>query len=292
MNEFKEKYNKIIDKAKKRTEDVKGQWHHIKPRCLGGTDEPKNLVKLTYEEHYLCHYLLTKIYPNNSKIHMAYYFMSNVSGKIIDKKQYAISTEKALAYIAKTSSKHSAERWSNPEKKYKLGKKLVTYKEYMSYYRLQQDMSFMKDKKLQFNCNKNKCLKFMWRYLSREGIKHPTDDVIRKGWITRRGVQTNTWKKFYKSFKSWKNALLDYLKENPVDPTYRADSHEAKMKRGKTRVLNIFKQMWKDGRIIDGDYIKARYYYAGNRTYGSIKWRNYYSKKEWLEAIHDIIDNQ
>ncbi len=36
------------------------EWHHIVPRCLGGTDEPSNLVKLTPEDHFFAHLLLAK----------------------------------------------------------------------------------------------------------------------------------------------------------------------------------------------------------------------------------------
>jgi hypothetical protein len=34
--------------------------HHIHPRSLGGSDDPDNLVRLTYREHFLAHWLLTK----------------------------------------------------------------------------------------------------------------------------------------------------------------------------------------------------------------------------------------
>ncbi|MDB5594887.1 MAG: hypothetical protein JWM36_1848 [Hyphomicrobiales bacterium] len=36
--------------------------HHIEPRSLGGSDQPANLVSLTYREHFLAHWLLTKIH--------------------------------------------------------------------------------------------------------------------------------------------------------------------------------------------------------------------------------------
>lgn len=45
--------------------------HHIKPRCMGGTDDADNLVYLTPEEHYIIHLLLTKIYPNDIKLSYA-----------------------------------------------------------------------------------------------------------------------------------------------------------------------------------------------------------------------------
>ncbi len=34
------------------------------PRCIGGANEPENIVVLTAEEHYVAHQLLAKIYPD------------------------------------------------------------------------------------------------------------------------------------------------------------------------------------------------------------------------------------
>jgi hypothetical protein len=36
--------------------------HHIKPRCLGGGDEPENIIRLTVEDHIHAHILLAKIH--------------------------------------------------------------------------------------------------------------------------------------------------------------------------------------------------------------------------------------
>lgn len=44
------------------------ETHHVIPRCLGGSDNNENLVKLTPEEHYLAHLLLVKIHPGNIKL--------------------------------------------------------------------------------------------------------------------------------------------------------------------------------------------------------------------------------
>ena len=56
-------YNLLISKAK--TQDTSGLYtetHHILPRCLGGTDDSSNLVKLTPEQHYTAHLLLAKMH--------------------------------------------------------------------------------------------------------------------------------------------------------------------------------------------------------------------------------------
>jgi hypothetical protein len=49
--------------------------HHIIPRCMGGTDDPQNLIKLTAREHFLAHHLLTKIYPAEHKLFYALFCM-------------------------------------------------------------------------------------------------------------------------------------------------------------------------------------------------------------------------
>lgn len=58
-------YNKIISRGQNRTLLGYTENHHIIPRCLGGNDDKANLVKLTAEEHYVCHQLLVKIYPGH-----------------------------------------------------------------------------------------------------------------------------------------------------------------------------------------------------------------------------------
>ena len=52
--------------------EVGYEIHHILPRCLGGQDDPSNLVKLTVREHYIAHWLLCKIHPKESKIQYAF----------------------------------------------------------------------------------------------------------------------------------------------------------------------------------------------------------------------------
>ena len=58
-------YDDLIARGKNRVLESYKERHHIIPRCLGGTDEPENLVDLTPEEHYVAHQLLIKIYNGN-----------------------------------------------------------------------------------------------------------------------------------------------------------------------------------------------------------------------------------
>ena len=57
-------YEKIYRELTNRDSRAKyTEIHHIIPKCMGGTDDKSNLVKLTAREHYIAHKLLTKIYP-------------------------------------------------------------------------------------------------------------------------------------------------------------------------------------------------------------------------------------
>lgn len=61
--------------------------HHIIPKCMGGSNDPTNLVRLTPEAHYVAHQLLVKIYPDNHKLLFAAHRMS--SGKYRNNKLYS-----------------------------------------------------------------------------------------------------------------------------------------------------------------------------------------------------------
>lgn len=99
--------------------------HHIVPRCLGGTNDPTNIVRLTPEEHYIAHQLLVKIYPGNNKLVYAATFMTVYSrdhkGRRINNKLFGwIKRRLSIAQ----SKPHSDERKLNNSKA-QLGKKLT-----------------------------------------------------------------------------------------------------------------------------------------------------------------------
>lgn len=79
-------YKLLILKGKNRLlESTAVETHHIVPKCLGGGDEPENLVTLTPEEHYLAHLLLTKIYPTESKV---WYAANMMRSRVRNNKEY------------------------------------------------------------------------------------------------------------------------------------------------------------------------------------------------------------
>lgn len=61
MNKYSRWYNQIVKNAQNRVTEGYTERHHIHPRSLGGTDDKSNLVELTAREHFICHWLLTKM---------------------------------------------------------------------------------------------------------------------------------------------------------------------------------------------------------------------------------------
>lgn len=59
-------YNQLISKRQNipPPENVYCEKHHIIPKCLKGTNDKSNIVRLTAREHYIAHLLLAKIHKN------------------------------------------------------------------------------------------------------------------------------------------------------------------------------------------------------------------------------------
>lgn len=71
-------YNELIMRGWRRT-NLYGycEKHHIIPKCIGGGNEVSNIVKLTAEEHFIAHLLLTRMYPDEYKLASAIFLMSH-----------------------------------------------------------------------------------------------------------------------------------------------------------------------------------------------------------------------
>jgi hypothetical protein len=62
MNKYEKWYNQITMRGVERVKTPGMETHHIVPKCLGGTDDKSNLANVTFREHFICHWLLTKIH--------------------------------------------------------------------------------------------------------------------------------------------------------------------------------------------------------------------------------------
>jgi hypothetical protein len=72
MSKYNTWYNNITENAKTRSLNGYKERHHIIPRSLGGSNDKENLVDLTAREHFICHWLLIKMYSGESKAKMVY----------------------------------------------------------------------------------------------------------------------------------------------------------------------------------------------------------------------------
>jgi hypothetical protein len=81
----------IIERSKSRTlTEGYTETHHIIPKSLGGLNQPSNLSVLTGREHFLCHWLLTKMIkgPYVHKMNKALLIMSSrnkISSRLYEK---------------------------------------------------------------------------------------------------------------------------------------------------------------------------------------------------------------
>jgi hypothetical protein len=73
--DYRRHYAALIERARTRQLETYGEWHHVIPRCLGGSDDATNIVKLTPEEHYVAHQLLVKMHRGNNKLVFAAHAM-------------------------------------------------------------------------------------------------------------------------------------------------------------------------------------------------------------------------
>ena len=88
------------------SKDEYGETHHIIPRSCGGPLRKRwNLVKLTPEEHYMCHYLLTFIYAvgeEHDKMVYAWNQLSNrIRGEFVSAEEYGRLKRECAKLISK-----------------------------------------------------------------------------------------------------------------------------------------------------------------------------------------------
>ena len=60
-NKYTKWYYQIIESAKNSNHSCYTEKHHIIPKSLGGTNNLSNIVSLTARQHFICHWLLTKM---------------------------------------------------------------------------------------------------------------------------------------------------------------------------------------------------------------------------------------
>lgn len=114
--DYRKIYNRLCERGQTRIQDDDEYYerHHIIPKCLDGTDDDSNLTYLTYREHVLCHWILHRLYPNNSKLGLAFHAMTTLGRWKTRKLNYKPSLrqleEAKKSYIQyRTGRKHTKE---------------------------------------------------------------------------------------------------------------------------------------------------------------------------------------
>ncbi len=123
--------------------DVYCERHHIKPKCLNGTDEDYNLIDLYAHEHFIAHKLLAQENPDDEELVYAWWMMAVVKGD--NQERYELTPEEyeeakkafsAAQRMRRMGSKASDEtrnkisqagikRWENQDARDEQSKKLI-----------------------------------------------------------------------------------------------------------------------------------------------------------------------
>ena len=105
-------YDALIARAAGRVLTEYCEGHHIIPRSLGGNNAKSNIVKLTYREHFLAHWLLIKFTKGRTRRRMMHALTRMAqchSGRIIAGWQYEVAKR---AKVVGTKA-----QWADPEAK-------------------------------------------------------------------------------------------------------------------------------------------------------------------------------
>jgi hypothetical protein len=86
-NKYTNWYYQIINRAQNRILVAEYfEKHHIIPKSLGGSNNKINLVKLTAREHFVCHWLLTKMVDGEYRKKMCYAL--HAMGNLLSENRY------------------------------------------------------------------------------------------------------------------------------------------------------------------------------------------------------------
>lgn len=141
--EYKRVYNSIVKNRRKNPlpSSKYGEWHHIVPKSLGGSDDPSNLVRLSAREHFICHALLAEMYEEGSnewyKMNHAFMMMrcnSDTQNRYMNSRLYELKrkdfskaqswsqTGKKNSQYGRPRSKETREKISESQKRNYVGK--------------------------------------------------------------------------------------------------------------------------------------------------------------------------
>lgn len=121
-------YNKLIEHDRKRQNFIESKVfhvHHIVPKCIGGSNDDSNLIKLTVKHHIIAHMLLSKAYPENDKLLFAAVMMTSIKDENgnLHRVSVKIAAEISEKYSLGQRGKILSEETKNKMSKSRLGHK-------------------------------------------------------------------------------------------------------------------------------------------------------------------------
>ncbi len=126
-NKYFKWYKDIIIKRINTSIDINqySEHHHILPVCMGGLNNPENLVKLTAREHFIVHICLVKFTSGKEHFKMLFAFRAmNMKNQKSTSERYINS--RIFQYLrtdfASAVSVYSKRKWSEPEYRAKMKK--------------------------------------------------------------------------------------------------------------------------------------------------------------------------
>lgn len=109
---YKAIYDRLMERARTRKLTNYSESHHVIPRCMGGTDERANLVRLTPEEHLVAHELLIFIHPTHTKLVYALLAMTmNAGGTRPNNKMFGWMRRRVAKAISNAKTGIARPRW-------------------------------------------------------------------------------------------------------------------------------------------------------------------------------------
>lgn len=91
-------YNQLIDKciqmeSEGYPEDMYTEVHHILPKCMGGTNDESNLVRMPVRYHIMAHLLLAQVYPEINGLVYAAHVLVSVNNSVVSTNTAALIRE-------------------------------------------------------------------------------------------------------------------------------------------------------------------------------------------------------
>lgn len=103
VNKYTKWYFSIINRSSKNSSAGVIERHHIIPKSLGGSNRKENIAILTPKEHFVCHWLLTKMTEGYNKQKMQYAFWRMTSNTIhTNRTLSAVEYSAAKSHLSKS----------------------------------------------------------------------------------------------------------------------------------------------------------------------------------------------